>query len=121
MIIPFYLQKKLASFGISSAGDFAKFDYREVFAWIREQYPSTGYKTLYDLYCVAKDLPINSLDKAKQKQYIIYLQGKVLVKTSGGESRVFKSGDILLANDLSGQGHITTTLTKGRSLIVTKT
>lgn len=56
---------------------------------------------------------------APHKQYIIYLEGKVLVEASGGESRVFKPGDILLANDLSGKGHITTTLTSGRSIVIT--
>jgi quercetin dioxygenase-like cupin family protein len=56
---------------------------------------------------------------APQPQYIIYLEGEVEVETSGGEKRVFKPGEILLATDLTGTGHITRTLTKGRSLIIT--
>jgi uncharacterized integral membrane protein (TIGR00697 family) len=56
---------------------------------------------------------------APQEQYIIYLEGEVLVKSSGGESKIFKSGDILLAKDLKGQGHITKTLTYGRSIVIT--
>jgi len=56
---------------------------------------------------------------APQPQYIIYLEGEVEVETSGGEKRVFKSGDVLFATDLAGKGHITRTLTKGRSVIVT--
>lgn len=51
-------------------------------------------------------------------QYIIYLEGQVEVTTSGGESLVFKAGDVLLANDLSGQGHITKTLSSGRSIVI---
>jgi len=57
---------------------------------------------------------------APQIQYIIYLSGEVEVQTSGGETRVFKAGDILLAADLTGQGHITKTLTAGTSIIVTE-
>lgn len=56
---------------------------------------------------------------APQSQYIIYLEGEVEVETSGGEKRIFKPGDVLLAADLTGQGHITRTLSRGRSLIVT--
>lgn len=56
---------------------------------------------------------------APQSQYIIYLEGEVEIEASNGEKRVFKSGDILLAEDTKGQGHITKTLTKGRSLIIT--
>ncbi|TAK71537.1 MAG: hypothetical protein EPO11_11155 [Gammaproteobacteria bacterium] len=56
---------------------------------------------------------------APQPQYIIYLEGEVEVETSGGEKRVFKAGDILLAEDLIGKGHVSKTLTSGRSIIVT--
>lgn len=56
---------------------------------------------------------------APQPQYIIYLEGKVEVEASGGEKRIFKQGDVLFANDLTGNGHITRTITNGRSIIVT--
>jgi uncharacterized cupin superfamily protein len=56
---------------------------------------------------------------APQPQYIIYLEGEVEVETSGGEKRTFKPGDILFATDLKGQGHITRTLSKGKSLVIT--
>jgi len=56
---------------------------------------------------------------APQPQYIIYLEGKVEVKASGGETKVFNPGEVLFATDLTGKGHITTTLTKGRSVVVT--
>ncbi|MCP0913688.1 MULTISPECIES: cupin domain-containing protein [Legionella] len=55
---------------------------------------------------------------APQPQFIIYLEGEVEVEASGGEKRVFRPGDVLFANDLKGAGHITTTLTDGRSIIV---
>ena len=55
---------------------------------------------------------------APQPQYIIYLEGEVEVEASGGEKRTFSPGDVLFATDLTGKGHITRTLTKGRSAIV---
>ena len=56
---------------------------------------------------------------APQPQYIIYLEGEVEVEASSGEKRTFKPGDILFATDLKGQGHITRTLSKGKSIVIT--
>ena len=56
---------------------------------------------------------------APQPQYIIYLEGEMEVVASGGETRTFRPGDILLASDLTGEGHISRTLTDGKSVIVT--
>ena len=55
---------------------------------------------------------------APQPQYIVYLEGEVEVEASGGESRIFRQCDILFATDVTGKGHITKTLSKGRSAIV---
>lgn len=56
---------------------------------------------------------------APQPQYIIYLEGEVEVEASSGEKRIFKPGDILFATDLTGKGHITRTLSDGKSIIIT--
>lgn len=56
---------------------------------------------------------------APQPQFIIYQDGEVEVEASDGEKRVFKAGDVLFATDLNGKGHKTTTLTNGRSIIIT--
>lgn len=56
---------------------------------------------------------------APQPQYIVYLEGEVEVTTSGGQNKIFKSGDILFAADTTGEGHISKTLSKGRSIIIT--
>lgn len=56
---------------------------------------------------------------APQPQYIVYLEGEVEVEASGGEKRVFKPGDILFARDITGKGHISKTLTDGKSIIIT--
>lgn len=55
---------------------------------------------------------------APRPQYIIYLAGKVEIEASNGEKRIFIPGDVLFATDLTGKGHITKTLTKGRSIII---
>ncbi|MCP4474007.1 MAG: hypothetical protein GY821_05470 [Gammaproteobacteria bacterium] len=57
---------------------------------------------------------------APRAQYIFYLQGEVKVTASGNnESRIFTSGEILFANDTTGKGHISQTLSHGRAVIVT--
>jgi quercetin dioxygenase-like cupin family protein len=57
---------------------------------------------------------------APQAQYIVYLEGEVEINASGGETKIFKAGDVLLADDCSGKGHTTKTLLKGRALIIRK-
>ena len=62
---------------------------------------------------------IFEMHTAPQPQYIIYLEGEVEVTTSGDQTKIFKPGDVLFATDTTGEGHISKTLTKGRSVIVT--
>ena len=47
-----------------------------------------------------------SWHNAPQRQYIVILQGGLEVEIGDGSRRVFGAGDILLAEDLTGQGHI---------------
>lgn len=42
---------------------------------------------------------------APQKQYIVMLEGMLVVEVSDGEQRSFPPGDILLVEDLDGKGH----------------
>lgn len=92
---------------------------------------TTAVESLQPLGRYSKNYPVASMQfrdfdagnvydwhNAPQAQYIVFLEGDVEVETSSGEKRVFKSGDIMLANDLVGEGHITRTLTAGRSLII---
>lgn len=55
---------------------------------------------------------------APRVQYVIYLEGSVEVRASGGETRQFFAGDILLAKDTDGEGHISTTIEPGRAVII---
>ena len=43
---------------------------------------------------------------APRRQYIINLEGAVEIETGDGTKRVFGPGDIILAEDLTGRGHI---------------
>jgi hypothetical protein len=61
---------------------------------------------------------IYPMHNAPRVQYIIYLEGSVKVRASGGETRIFHPGDILLAKDVQGEGHESTTLEKGRAVII---
>ena len=44
------------------------------------------------------------------RMYIVVLSGVMQVEVSGGEMRDFNAGNILLAEDLTGKGHITRAL-----------
>ena len=43
---------------------------------------------------------------APQRQYIVILDGGLEVEIGDGTRRVFRAGDILLAEDTEGQGHV---------------
>ncbi|WP_419419892.1 hypothetical protein ACNVED_00885 [Legionella sp. D16C41] len=62
---------------------------------------------------------IYPMHAAPTKQFIIYQEGEVEVEASGGETKVFKPGDVLFATDTTGQGHISRTLKAGRAIIIT--
>jgi hypothetical protein len=44
---------------------------------------------------------------APQRQYIILLDGGVIIETSLGDVRTFNTGEILLVEDTTGKGHKT--------------
>lgn len=44
---------------------------------------------------------------APQKQYIVLLDGEIEIEASDGEKRVFRGGDVLLIEDITGKGHRT--------------
>lgn len=92
----------------------------------------TGASILHELGMYSLPYPVKNLmfrefeservfdwHNAPQPQYIVYLEGQVEVEVSSGEKRVFKQGDILYATDLTGSGHISRTLSKGRSVVIT--
>jgi len=48
---------------------------------------------------------------APQKQWVIVLSGRVAITTSDGVRRDVGAGDVVLAVDTTGQGHLSTPLT----------
>ncbi len=47
------------------------------------------------------------------RQYIIMLQGSMEIEIGDGSKRIFNEGDVLLAEDTTGQGHITRAASEG--------
>ena len=58
---------------------------------------------------------------APRRQYVVNLEGEVEIEVGDGTKRVLRSGDILLAEDTTGQGHISRAVTgkPRKSLFVT--
>jgi hypothetical protein len=46
------------------------------------------------------------------REYVIMIDGQVEVEVGNGEKRIFRKGDVLLAEDLTGQGHRTRVIGK---------
>lgn len=46
------------------------------------------------------------------REYVIIIDGEAEIEVGSGEKRVFKKGDVLLAEDMTGQGHRTRVLGK---------
>lgn len=44
--------------------------------------------------------------RAPRRQFVVHLAGRVEIETGGGDKRQFGVGDVLLADDTTGQGHI---------------
>jgi tRNA(adenine34) deaminase len=69
-MLPNYLRAKLSTIGINSALELSQYDYLQVFKWLKGKYPSLSFHGLFDLYCVSKALPLNSLTKTEQQALI---------------------------------------------------
>jgi hypothetical protein len=46
------------------------------------------------------------------REYVVMIDGISEIETGNGEKRVFRKGDILLAEDMTGQGHRTRVIGK---------
>lgn len=55
------------------------------------------------------------------REYVVIIGGKAEIEVGGGDKRVFAKGDVLLAEDTTGQGHRTRVLGKNvwRQIFVT--
>ncbi len=59
------------------------------------------------------DVGETSWHNAPCRQYVIILQGAMEIEIGDGTKEIFHEGDVLLAEDLTGQGHITRTASSG--------
>ncbi len=50
---------------------------------------------------------IIEMHPAPRRQYVITLQGQAEIVLGDGTSRLFGSGDVVLAEDTTGEGHLT--------------
>ena len=50
--------------------------------------------------------PVYDFHVAPRRQFVIHLAGRVAIECGDGTTREFGVGDILLADDTPGQGHI---------------
>ena len=58
-----------------------------------------------------------SYHHAPMRQFVIYLSGHTEIEVGDGEKRTFRKGDIMLADDVTGQGHITRDFEPGRQTV----
>lgn len=58
---------------------------------------------------------------APERQYIVLLDGEIEIEASDSEKRIFRGGDVLLVEDVTGRGHRTmaTNNKPRRSLFIT--
>jgi quercetin dioxygenase-like cupin family protein len=75
---------------------------------------ATRYGSLSDQVAVKgvmfRETPVGgSIDfhNAPQRQFVVNLSGRVEIETGDGTKRQLGAGDILLADDTTGHGHIT--------------
>lgn len=96
--------------------------FKEIDADVASKQPLGDYSKQFPVKAMQfRDFEPNAIfpmHTAPCRQYIVYLEGNVEVEASDGEKRIFGPGDVLFATDTTGVGHITKTLTKGKSIIV---
>lgn len=61
-----------------------------------------------------EDTPEISWHNPPCRQYVIMLEGAMEIEISDGTKRIFKPGEIVLAEDTTGKGHITRAASQGK-------
>ena len=59
------------------------------------------------VFCSASPSHLSDYHPAPKRQYVITLSGQVEIETGDGTIRRFGPGDVMLAEDTTGRGHIT--------------
>lgn len=50
---------------------------------------------------------LSDFHNAPRRQYVVMMSGQMEIEIGDGSKRVFDPGDVLVAEDLTGKGHIT--------------
>jgi len=50
---------------------------------------------------------LSDFHNASRRQYVVMMSGQMEIEIGDGSKRVFDPGDVLVAEDLTGKGHIT--------------
>jgi uncharacterized cupin superfamily protein len=84
------------------------------FGWLTAQVPATGV-------IFRRTPPGGSIDfhTAPRRQFVIILEGAVEIECGDGSMKTLSVGDVMLADDTTGQGHISReTVSPRRSIFV---
>jgi hypothetical protein len=77
--------------------------------WVEERYGSKFSKRLPAagiIFCeTGGDVDV-SWHPAPRRQYVINLDGEALITTSDGSARQISAGEVILAEDIRGKGHL---------------
>ena len=64
------------------------------------------------LFGVTHDVEEIGWHNTTLRQYIIILKGSMEIEVGSGECKIFEAGDVLLAEDTTGSGHVTRSLSR---------
>ena len=56
---------------------------------------------------------------APRRQYVVTVSGSWEIEVGGGVNRIFKPGDVMLAEDLTGKGHVSRVVGKEPHVFMT--
>jgi quercetin dioxygenase-like cupin family protein len=96
---------------VDAAGDshFAEAEVPMVLASYAQPEPKVGLSPTYEASSVtffsAPPGYFGDWHTAVRKQFLFHLSGSAEIVVSDGESRIFRTGDILLVEDTTGKGH----------------
>lgn len=66
-MVPLYLYNKLKAIKINSKHELLKYNYLQVFKWLKTEFPSLNNKVLFHLYSIYNDIPLNTINENLKK------------------------------------------------------
>lgn len=87
--------------GLDGQSHFETLEGAKAAPFLNDTKPATGY-LIRDDYAPH----IVNFHRAPRRRWVITLQGSVTIAVGDGSSKTFYPGDVFLAEDTSGQGHM---------------